>query len=96
MGGARVFQRSFSLILRLDEGTESDAYSLEVKMKLFALLGRVLFGLIFIVASPRHFSHEGVLDALGRGVPLAGLLVPISGALALAGGISILIGWRAQ
>jgi putative oxidoreductase len=65
-------------------------------MRYVALLGRVLFALIFITAAPRHFSHEGIQHAADLGVPLASLLVPVSGVMALAGGLSIALGYRAR
>jgi putative oxidoreductase len=65
-------------------------------MRYFVLAGRVLFALIFITASPRHFSHEGIQHAADLGVPLAQVLVPISGILALAGGLSVAFGYKAQ
>ncbi len=39
---------------------------------------------------------EVVLCAAAQGVPMAGLLVPLSGVFALAGGLSILLGYRAK
>jgi putative oxidoreductase len=60
------------------------------------LLGRILFSLIFIVAAPRHFSPEGIRHAAELGVPMAGLLVPLSGAMALLGGLSIALGYQAK
>jgi putative oxidoreductase len=60
------------------------------------LLGRVLLSAIFIAAAPRHFTREGIAHAAALGVPLAPLLLPLSGVLALAGGISLLLGYRAQ
>ena len=65
-------------------------------MRYVALLGRVLFALIFITAAPRHFTHEGIQHAAELGVPLAALLVPLSGLMALAGGLSIALGYRAR
>ena len=65
-------------------------------MRYPVLIGRILFALIFITASPRHFSHEGIQHAADLGVPLAALLVPISGVLALAGGLSVAFGYKAQ
>jgi putative oxidoreductase len=52
--------------------------------------------LIFITASPRHFSKEGIEHAAQLGVPLSALLVPISGVMALAGGLSIALGYKAR
>jgi putative oxidoreductase len=65
-------------------------------MRYLVLSGRVLFALIFITAAPRHFSSEGIGHAAQLGVPLATLLVPISGALALGGGLSVALGYRAR
>jgi putative oxidoreductase len=65
-------------------------------MRYLVLSGRILFALIFITASPRHFSPEGILHAADLGVPLAGVLVPISGLLALAGGLSVAAGYKAR
>ena len=65
-------------------------------MRYLALLGRVLFALIFITAAPRHFTHEGIQHAADLGVPLAGLLVPMSGVMALVGGFSVAAGYRAR
>jgi putative oxidoreductase len=65
-------------------------------MKFLFPLGRVLFSLIFITAAPRHFTHEGIQHAAALGVPAAGVLVPISGMMALLGGLSVAIGYRAR
>lgn len=60
------------------------------------LVGRVLFSLIFILAALGHFSKETIRFAASQGVPLANLAVPLSGLLSLAGGLSILLGYRAK
>jgi putative oxidoreductase len=65
-------------------------------MRYLYLAGRILFALIFVTASPRHFSHEGIEHAAELGVPLASVVVPISGVLALAGGLSVAVGYRAR
>ena len=65
-------------------------------MRVLYLVGRVLFALIFIVAAPRHFTAEGINHAADLGVPLAALCVPISGVMALAGGLSVASGYRTQ
>jgi putative oxidoreductase len=59
-------------------------------------IGRVLFALIFIIASPRHFSAEGIQHAADLGLPLAGFFVPASGILAMVGGLSVALGYRAR
>ena len=60
------------------------------------LLGRFLFALIFLMAAPNHFSSQTIAYAASHGVPLASIAVPFSGVLALAGGFSILLGYRAK
>ena len=65
-------------------------------MKYLALLGRILFSLIFILSGFKHFNHETITYAANQGVPLPFFLVPFSGVLGLIGGISILIGYQAR
>jgi putative oxidoreductase len=60
------------------------------------LLSRFLFVLIFVMSGPRHFLSATIGYAASQGVPLASIAVPISGVLALAGGLSILLGYRAK
>jgi putative oxidoreductase len=60
------------------------------------LLGRFFFALIFLMAGPNHFLHQTIAFAASQGVPLASIAVPFSGVLALAGGLSILLGYRAR
>jgi putative oxidoreductase len=60
------------------------------------LLGRVLFGLIFILAGPNNFSSQTIAYSASHGVPLASLAVPFSAVLAILGGLSILLGYRAK
>jgi putative oxidoreductase len=64
--------------------------------RMLPLLGRVLFALIFITAAPRHFTHEGIAHAANLGIPLANLLVPLSGILALTGALSVATGFHAK
>ena len=59
-------------------------------------VGRILFALIFILAAPRHFSSEGIRHAAELGTPFAYILVPISGLMALAGGLSVATGYKAK
>ena len=61
-----------------------------------APLGRLFFALIFLQAVPMHFTSQGIAYAAQAGVPLADVLVPLSGLLALAGGLSVLLGYRAR
>jgi putative oxidoreductase len=60
------------------------------------LLGRLLFALIFIMSGPRHFLSATIGYAASQGVPMASIIVPISGLLAILGGLSILLGFRAR
>jgi putative oxidoreductase len=60
------------------------------------LLGRVLFSLIFWLSGPNHFAKQTIAYAASQGLPFASILVPFSGVLALAGGLSILLGYRAK
>ena len=60
------------------------------------VLGRFLFALIFLMAGTNHFSKQTVGYAASQGVPLAAIAVPLAGVLAIAGGLSILLGYRAN
>lgn len=60
------------------------------------LLGRVLLGAIFVLAAPRHFTQEAIHHAADFGVPLAAALVPLSGVMAVAGGLGVLVGFRTK
>ena len=59
-------------------------------------VGRAFFAAIFLMAGMGHFSAQAIGFAALQGVPFAGLLVPFSGVLALAGGTSILLGYRVR
>jgi putative oxidoreductase len=60
------------------------------------LLGRFLFAAIFIMSGPRHFMSQTIAYAASQGAPMASIAVPLTGALALVGGLSILLGYRAK
>ena len=60
------------------------------------VLGRLLFTAIFLMSGLEHFSQQTIGYATSQGVPLASIAVPLSGVLALAGGLSILLGYRAK
>ena len=65
-------------------------------MALIPLIGRIFFAAIFIMSSLKHFS-QGMIDyAASSGVPFPSLLVPASGVIALLGGVSIFLGFRAR
>ena len=59
-------------------------------------LARVFFALIFLFAGPGHFSKVPIAYAAAQGVPFPSILVPFSGLLALAGGLSVALGYRAR
>jgi putative oxidoreductase len=59
-------------------------------------LGRLLFTLIFLVSVPMHFSAQGIDYAAQSGLPWANVLVPLSGIVALVGGLSVLLGYHAR
>lgn len=65
-------------------------------MRALIVPARVLFALIFVTAGLSHLGGEGVAYAQAAGVPLAKVAVPLSGLLALAGGLSIALGYRAR
>jgi len=65
-------------------------------MKYAVPLGRILFALIFVMSAPGHFTGKTIGYAASHGVPMASILVPISGLIALAGGLSILLGFWAR
>ena len=60
------------------------------------VLGRFFFALIFLIAAPNHFTRPTIAFSASQGVPLASIAVPLSGVLAIAGGLSILLGYRAR
>jgi putative oxidoreductase len=60
------------------------------------VLGRFLFALIFLMAGANHFNKQTIGYAASQGVPLASVAVPLSGVVAIVGGLSILLGYRAK
>jgi putative oxidoreductase len=60
------------------------------------VLGRFLFALIFLMSGFTHFSSQTIGFAASQGVPLASVIVPLSGVIAFAGALSILLGYRAK
>jgi putative oxidoreductase len=60
------------------------------------VLGRFFFALIFLMAGANHFSRQTIAFSASQGVPLASIAVPFSGVLAIAGGLSVLLGYRAR
>ena len=73
-----------------------DADSIGFWQGALVVLGRFLFALIFLMAGANHFNKQTIGYAASHGVPLAAIAVPLSGVLAIAGGLSILLGYRAK
>lgn len=65
-------------------------------MKIIELVGRILFSLIFLTSAINHFSLQTIEYASSQGVPFALVLVPASGLIAIAGALSIIIGYKAR
>src|SRR5437870_5190938 len=65
-------------------------------MRYSALIGRILFASIFVLAALGHFSSQEIAFAAAQGVPLAWIAVPFSGLMALVGGLSIALGYKAR
>lgn len=59
-------------------------------------VGRTLFGLLFVLAAPGHFSSDTIAMAAAQGVPLASLAVPLSGVIAALGGLGVALGYRTR
>ena len=59
-------------------------------------LGRFLYSLIFLMTVMGHFSAGYIGYAAQAGVPAPGLLVPLSGVIAILGGVSITLGYKAK
>ena len=65
-------------------------------MRYLVALGRLLYSLIFVVAGFGHFTHQEIAYAAAQGIPFAGVLVPLSGIMAIVGGLSILLGFHGK
>ena len=63
---------------------------------LLVFTGRLFFSAIFLMSGLTHFSGKVIAYAAASGVPFAPIAVPASGLLALAGSLSILLGYRAR
>jgi putative oxidoreductase len=64
--------------------------------RVLILISRACFSAIFITAAPGHFTSGAIAYAEQQGVPMAAVLVPLSGVLAFLGGVSVLVGFRAR
>ncbi len=65
-------------------------------MRAIFLLGRAIFGGFFLQNGLRHFQHRQTMSgyAASKGVPNPDAAVVASGALMVAGGLSVLSGWK--
>jgi len=59
-------------------------------------LGRFLYSAIFLMTVFGHFSAGYIGYATQAGVPAPGLLVPLSGVIAIVGGLSVTLGYKAK
>ena len=59
-------------------------------------VGRFLYSAIFLLTVFGHFSAGYIGYATQAGVPAPGLLVPLSGLIAILGGLSITLGYKAK
>ena len=71
-------------------------YRKGIPVRYLVPVGRVLYSAIFLMTILGHFSQGYVGYAAQQGVPAAGLLVPLSGIIAIAGGLSIALGFKAK
>jgi putative oxidoreductase len=78
------------------EPTHAEATARAGATRYLVPVGRALFAAIFLMTMPSHFSQAAVGYAAQKGVPLASLAVPLSGIIAFAGGLSILLGYKAK
>jgi putative oxidoreductase len=58
--------------------------------------GRLFYVAIFLMSGLTHFTAKPVAYAAAAGVPFPALAVPASGVLALAGALSVLLGYHAR
>ena len=68
----------------------------ETRARYLVPLGRVAFAWAHVWFAPLNFSAQGVAWAAQQGVPMPGLLVPLAGVISLAGGLSVILGYRAR
>ncbi|CAA9427954.1 MAG: hypothetical protein AVDCRST_MAG01-01-2720 [uncultured Rubrobacteraceae bacterium] len=63
-------------------------------MELLLLIGRILFGVFFIMSGINHFTNAGMMSgyAKSKNVPGAYLAVVGTGVMLVLGGLSVLLG----
>ena len=55
-----------------------------------------MFALVFVTSVINLFGGSAIAAASAHGVPLATIVVPLAGLLALTGGVSIVLGYHAR
>lgn len=62
------------------------------------LIGRVLFAFVFLMSGVAHFMQKDQMVgfAKARGVPAAGIAVPLTGAVIIAAALMLVIGFHPQ
>lgn len=60
------------------------------------LPARILFAAIFVFAGFNHFSSQTIAYAASAGVPFASFSVPLSGVMAIVGGLSVAAGYHTK
>ncbi|MBI3495535.1 DoxX family membrane protein [Candidatus Berkelbacteria bacterium] len=67
-------------------------------MEATLLIGRIVFGLYFVMMGMMHFMKMGAMRqyAQMKGVPMAPLAVPVTGLMMLGGGLGVLLGIYTQ
>jgi putative oxidoreductase len=63
------------------------------RVRFLVPIGRVLFAAIFILSGFTHFAQQTIAYAASAGVPAPNLLVPLSGIIAIVGGLSVALGY---
>src|SRR5215831_12685131 len=63
-------------------------------MKYLLLSSRILYSAIFLLAAPGHFNAGTIGFAASKGVPMAQVLVPLSGIIMIAGALSVAFGYK--
>lgn len=87
---------ALTTVSRHETSVETQESALRELGKHLVFPGRIFFSLIFIFSGLGHFSRETIAYAAQKGLPMAGILTPVTGLLAVLGGLSILFGYRAR
>ncbi|HUN64889.1 MAG TPA: DoxX family protein [Bacteroidota bacterium] len=65
-------------------------------MKYAALYGRIFYSGFFVLSGLGHFSYKTIGYAASQGVPFPSILVPVFGIMAIVGGFSVALGFKAK